>query len=694
MIQAATYEPISSGENELQNICIIRETRENLSRCVKEGKWRSAKPLIAGAQREFEPILKQFEPLAVTEELSQDLKSFIRCSDYHDLLRKKDYDGFHKYLQKAYQYLEKASLGATLKRGEKSVMRLLHLALSCVLIEFRRENTETDSYYSKIEKITDIAKQMIPEESVGKEYVDAETASFWCRLFYVRYLIETKRQSRREARKYLQLASRYCETQATFETKNLLETTEVISQILERDNELEHPNEKDWLKSEMEKAWLRVKEVVYVKSVNIGISDVFLKISAGHYKDALNLLKPVISYAKYDSLTQDEDPKAELEAAIAKTICRRCINAANKDELINLDVKVSKKIEDFNNRFPHRRLLLRLYYEQTLIVLLLINLEKDEAIRTEYKTRLERQIKAMNITLAKTGGRENDRAWNAQIKILEARVALHTGDYKTAEEYASAAFASIQESKLKLLQIEARITWAVVLLRQNKFERAIELLNKALEENEEKYLTTQVMIAPSEYSQPALAGLASLYLARIYIRQKDRVKALQYLELYRGEKPKIEHRWVTETLAPQVEQEVSFELFIGENTKEGQYDLDLQTKLLRKRAIETASETLKTDRILLIAEKLNISAQTLYSWMQELKQDNLMPELIKINYSATESKGDFRELLIRQKEEIELAGKMLNTSKKAKIAKYLNISRQTLYNKINILAESGLTPIL
>lgn len=100
---------------------------------------------------------------------------------------------------------------------------------------------------------------------------------------------------------------------------------------------------------------------------------------------------------------------------------------------------------------------------------------------------------------------------------------------------------------------------------------------------------------------------------------------------------------------------------------------------------------MQSNKIVPIAKRLDITPQTLYSWMRELESSGIQLELHSGNAIGT--KDSLRQIqLIQQKEEIERASRILGTTNKGKIAEFLEISRQTLYNRLNELEKSNYAP--
>jgi DNA-binding XRE family transcriptional regulator len=608
---------------------------------IKENSWLEAEKLLWKVLKDLKAIVEKIKTDKLSEDANQAIKNVVRCGAYFDVLNDSRFKWLDDYARQVYIKLVKSPAEADIEK--------LHLALNFVRFEFRRKYLGFEYCHQMIEEVAKIG-----ENTVGFNADNVKINSFWSRLNYIRYEIALKTQERFEAEKYLDLADSFLTLQAQTQAKINAE---------------------------------KARSVLYLKTARVAMSRVFLWISSGRYEHAFNLqtlLDPTID--------KDKDPRANLRSVIANSIIRRCLCANDKLELKLISRQIELELNRFKKIVPY--LILRLQYEHCLTILLRIGIEPDQ------KWNLIKKLHELISKIAPK--REGDPVWEAQIKILQARIKLHEVEretettsartkFKAAEDEATAAINIIENTPFRLLKIEARIAKAVVLLRQDedeKYKEAINLLHEAVELNRTKDLIS----SDTEFTQPELAALCALYLARIYIRKKDRTNAVKSLDDYQAVSTKVEHAWILERLAPEIQKEVLL-AFISDVNQQHTYNLTEQTHIARKRAIEKASAELQTSRLTAIAQKLDISPQKLSGWLHELKDARFYVELYN-QANATEPISIKREQLIFQKEEIERASRILSTTKKAKIADFLGISRQTLYNRLSQLEKTGYMPSL
>jgi len=618
---------------------------EKFDDLIKANKWLDAKKLVSEVLKRLKSQIEQNALKPLKAKQPQAIKNAVRVGYYFDMLKP---DGEFKWLN---DYVRQVYLEFKKTPVEPKVERL-HRILDFIRFELRLDFSNFEHCFQIVNEIAEIAETA--KKEIAESSTEAEINSFWSRLNYIRYEIALKRQERYEAEKYLDLSEYFLTQHAQAEAKE-----------------------------DSKKA----QNILYLQTARVGISKVFLKISSGRYEHAIqlqNLIEPTIK-------DKDKDPRACLRNVIARSVCRRSLYANDRKKLREDSTEIEKTLKDkiYKDNLP--RLLLRLQYEQSLTLLLRIGLEPDR--KPHLLKQLENNIEKLSDD--KTRDEKRDSAWAAQLGILNARVMQHSDKrddiekIKEVEEVAQKAIIEANKSKFNLLRVEARIAKAVVLLRQDKSEKydeAIDLLNDAQEINKERGLISD----STEFTQPELAALCFLYLARIYIRKNDKINAVNNFDYYQNLSSRVEHAWILERLAPEVEREVLLGV-IGKVRQQQTFDLATQTQAARKRAIEQASEELQTSRIVPIARRLDISPQTLYSWLRELQVAGFTVEL-NHNGNTTANESIKQENLKMQKEEIERASRILGTTQKAKIAEFLEISRQTLYNRLNELEKSGYAP--
>lgn len=640
-------------ENQKQSKKIMRPDNQQLFEefydFVKSNEWLEAKGQVSDVLKKLQSQIEQNMSKPLTAEQQQAIKNAVRVGYYFDELNP---DGEFKWLN---GYVREIYLDFKKNPAELDIQRL-HRVLDFVRFELRRDVSDFEHCFQIINEVTEIVETS--EKEIAENSNEAEINSFQSRLNYIRYEIALKRQERYEAAKYLDLSENFLTLHARAQTK--IDSEKATS--------LED------LKIVSEKA----QNILYLQTARIVISKVFLLIGSGRYEHAINLqnlIEPTLKGKK-------SDPRALLRNAIANSICRRCLHANDKKELRDVSTIIETILKDKIYKDNLSRLLLRLQYEYSLMLLLRIGLEPDQT--PKLLKELNKNIEIMRPQ------RPGDPAWAAQIAILDARSKQHNGEIEAAEIAANNAIKHIENTPFKLLQVEARAAKAVVLLRQDKPEKyneAIELLNEAQELNKERGLISN----STEFTQPELAALCFLYLARIYIRKKEKVSAVNNFDNYQNICSRIEHGWILERLAPAVEREIILG-FIGDTKQQQEsYNLTAQTQAARKRAIEQASRELQTSRTVPIAKRLDITPQTLYSWMRELEATGFIVELHH-NGKTTANESLKQVRLKQQKEEIERASRILGTTNKAKIADFLEISRQTLYNRLNELKKSDYAP--
>lgn len=612
---------------------------------VKANEWLVAKKQVSAVLKSLQSQIEQNKSKLLTAEQQQAIKNAVRVGYYFDILQPTgEFAWLNDYVRQVYLDFKKIPVEPKIER--------LHRILDFVRFELRRDFSDFEHCFQIVNEVAEIAESA--EKEIAENSNEADINSFWSRLNYIRYEIALKRQERYEAEKYLDL-SEY------FLTRHAQEQAKTDSEISQN--------------------------ILYLQTARVGISKVFLKISSGRYEHAIqlqNLIEPTIK-------DKDSDPRACLRNIIARSVCRRSLFANDKKKLREDSTIIEKTLKDKTYKDNLPRLLLRLQYEYSLTLLLRIGLETDR--KSYLLKQLENNIEKLSND--KIRDKKRDSAWAAQIAILTARVMQHSQKsediekIKEVEEVAHEAMVEADKTKFKLLRVEARIARAVVLLRQDKpekYNKAIDLLNDAQELNKERGLISD----STEFTQPELAALCFLYLARIYIRKNDKINAVNNFDNYQNLSSRVEHAWILERLAPEVEREVLLGV-IGKVSQPQTFNLATQAQAARKRAIEQVSEELQTSRIVPIAKRLDITPQTLYSWMRELEAAGFTVELHP-DGKATANESLKQVRLKQQKEEIERAGRILGTTNKAKIAGFLEISRQTLYNRLNELKKSDYAP--
>ncbi len=618
---------------------------------VTNTNWKKAKSIYNEMLRDTIPILtdkycnfifsnsktvltnEQRDRLRV---LYETVKSIVRYGNYFDLLRSKNLNNFYKnFLQKLFK-----------RPFASKDFSDLHYDLSYVLFNFQRNRP--DAYDDCVNHLDNI--KIRAEELDDLETSNLVKARFWSRFFYLSYLLSVRRQEGLKAENYLALADAWEDTQFDLEEKD----------------EADH--------------------IGYRRDTDIGIDRVFLAITRGKYKQARNLLTPI----KY--VIKPEDYKSHLRSLIAETVFKRCLSEYSVSSFYQIYSEASKEKKNIDSKntskIENDRLNLRFFHEKSLICLLLVGASTGKNKKEEYLTELKGNIGKMKRALAKFGGKHNDPVWQAQIEMLTSRMEQHSENFRNAERSASNALANANKTPLILLQIEARICLAVVLLRQNKYQKAINLLDEALDFNEENLVWDF-----GQFSQPDLTAAIYLYLTRIYIRKNDQRNALINFAEFKRKQHEIEHGWILNKLMPEVEREVSLSILSNKanDPNKNSIDLEMQYLLMKKEAIEDTSCKLKTHKISDIAKNLNLSPQTIYVWLRDLEERGLAPKLEKTKAKTT-NKEDKLERFRQQKQEIEEASEFLNTGKKNQLANYLGISRQTLYNRLEKLEELGLSP--
>ena len=622
---------------------VPQQLYEEFHNSVKGNKWLDAKKLIPDVLKTLQSEIGQTKPKSLTSAQQQAIKNAVRVGYYFDILKPEgDFKWLNDYVRQVYLDFKKSS--------DKADLHHFHRILDFVRFELRRDFSDFEHCYQIVNEVAEAS-----EKEIAGSFTETEINSFRSRLNYIRFEIALKRQERYEAEKYLDLSEYFLTRHAQEQAKT--DTDSEISQ-----------------------------NILYLQTARVGLSKVFLKISSGRYEHAIqlqNLIEPTLKDKKFD-------PRAALRSVIAKSICQRSLYANVKKKLREDSTTIEKILKDkiYKENLP--RLMLRLQYEYSLTLLLRIGLEPDQ--KSYLLKKIENSIKEINDN--KIRDKKTDAAWSAQIDILTVRFKQHNEDGKDTEKIkeieiiAHEAVVEADKTKFKLLRVEARIAEAVVLFRQEKYNEAIGLLNDAQDINKERGLISSDL---TEFTQPELAALCFLYLARIYIRKNDKINAVNNFDNYQNLCSRVEHAWILERLAPEVEREVLIGV-IGKVSQQT-FDLTAQTHAARKRTIEQASEELQTHQIVPIAKHLGISPQTLYSWIRELQAAGITVNLYSNrNITLNQNIKQENSKLLMQKEEIERASRILGTSQKAKIAAYLEISRQTLYNRWNELEKSQLAP--
>lgn len=627
------------------NPVLARKNKERIERfasAVKQNEWLQIKPELMPGLTLLESAYGQADFAFVPLEVAKWLKCFVRAGDVFDYLSRKEFNWIYFGSEKAFRRIEQA-----LEKKEPVTLAQLELATLYVHIRFRRRQKDFDICEQMLEKIETAAKQF---ESAAKTGIDAAEAGWRSYFYYYRHLIAKQRQQRDKAEKFLNLADVNADIQVQNDIAN-------------------------------------AANILRLKTLTISLAKIWLLISRGKYNHAQTLLDSI------EPIIEPNDLWAKVRFILAQNVCKRCLAGANQNELIEAKNELKKAILICDKQLGNNRMLLRCYFEKALCYLLLTGNAADKRQKQEYLTKLNGSIAFMT----KITNRADDPMWRVQINILRARAQEHLillepdkeiEHLEQAARFAEDAVAESEKLPQKLLQIEANICLAVVRLRQKEFERSAFSLKKALSINEEKGLIQDY----GEFSQPALRALCFLYLSRISIRQKDENEALRFLREYQQIKPRVEHQWILSKLAPEVEREVKLQ-FLTNNTLESvESSFEEQMRQLRKVAIEQASLTLGTNKIKPIAEKLQVSRQTLTTWVQELKDVGLEIKLLEDEQKETALTEE--QKLRQRKEEIERTSQLLQTNKIAPLARELNISRQTLYQWLRELSEANLAPQL
>jgi transposase len=600
---------------------------EQIKEKIKKNDWSAARNDFRGALEELRVAVGGQLPDRLNDRVISDIKGVIRLAEYFGLLREKEINWLDEYLRKIYPWAV----------NEAPELDTLHLAISSIAITFRRDPEGFDAAHRQIEEVAAVA-----EKTISKEPLDSAMASFWSRLFYYRYKIATRRQEREEAERFLDISEHYLSLQARL----------------------------DPTKAEF---------ILYLKTVQIALQRIFLQISQGRYRHASDLLalvkRELVNGEPEDPI---KDPQAALEIAIAESVCIRCLGADSLERLHEASTVTSDAVKRFKDTFKDSRLLLRCWFEQSLNLLLMIDLHKSKQVRQSLIDELKQRIVFMRRSLAKPIGRDMDPSLQTQLNLLESRTLMHDGEIAKAEAMAKTALDIVTGTPLKLLRIEALICLAVTLLRGRKYSDAILRLHKALQLNEESDLLADF----SEHSQPALTAASFLYLARVYSLIDDTPLSEKYFLKYDRMKTKVEHAWVVSRLASEVEREV----------RHSNDSLPFQTRRLhwRRSQMERVMLKSKTARVADIADDLGVSAQTLYGWRREMQANNLHLAQRVFDLADSHKEEKRRKMLLQRKDEIETACRVLATSKIAPIARFLNVSRQTVYNRLNELKEAGM----
>ncbi|HYX71379.1 MAG TPA: hypothetical protein VE732_01300 [Nitrososphaera sp.] len=329
----------------------------------------------------------------------------------------------------------------------------------------------------------------------------------------------------------------------------------------------------------------------------------WLNYSRGHLHQALyNNINPARIL-----LLQAHDELSEAYINLIEAAIKRALSC-NDVQSLERAAELAEKSYDTFRKNNHRRYMARAAWEQGLTYFDLGQLSEAEE--------KAREVQAI-------AAESSDNRWSCNSLILRSRIERRRGSLNEkarprkcleAEKLASMALSIADEHNQIFCKINALITRSVTRIDMGRFKEARQDLENALALNEESSTSKGAKAA-----NPKIEALCYLSLARSYAREREGLKAQEYLLKWNKLEKEVEHEYVRE-LANTVSKEIADLKTDFVIKAESSLDLNYKCHAKGLRAFLMAQAKVKAHEKQEVARLLGISRQTLFEWEREMTQ--------------------------------------------------------------------------